>query len=753
MTIKVTADETLYRNEETGYTVLSVLDGNTHVCAVGIMPEVAPGERLTIVGEWVDHRVYGRQIKVQTLLVEQPTTLDAIERYLGSGIIRGIRETTARQIVQHFGDETMNVLSQNPERLLEISGIGPKRAQMIYDSYEEHALQRSIMLFLHQYQISPALAAKIIKRYGDSTQRLLQENPYRLVEDIEGVGFRTADRIAASMGVERTGEYRLSSGIRYVLATAAQNSGHCYLPRSELVNESSRILECQRELIEQAVDSLILNQLVKAEILENENKENAEEVVIYSYPAWRAEREVAAALIRLRNDDGISPVSEKQIKETLAQMEREEGILLHETQREAIRLAVTQGLSVITGGPGTGKTTIIKCILRLLEGEEVVLAAPTGRAAKRMTESCGREAKTIHRLLEYSGEAEQFSRDANHPIEADTVVIDEMSMVDIFLMRSLLHAVPPGTRMILVGDADQLPSVGAGNVLKDILSSGSVPSIALSEIFRQDEKSMIAVNAHRINIGQPPRLNTKGGDFYFERTASISEAVQTILELCENRLPSFLKLSQPVREIQVLAPSKKSACGVLELNRQLQSVFNPPSTEKKEKLLRETVFREGDKVMQIKNNYSMTWRKEGILSWEEGQGVYNGDIGFITEIDGDTESITVLFDDGREVMYDFTEADELELAYCISIHKSQGSEFPVVIIPVMGGPPILMNRSLLYTAVTRARKMVMLVGRETVIDQMIQNNEVRRRYTSLDRRLAQLSDSLITKGREKQKGL
>ena len=743
MTINVTADETLFRNEENGYTVLSVHDGNSRVCAVGVMPEVAPGERLTIVGEWTEHRVYGRQIRVQSLAIEQPTTLAAIERYLASGLIRGIREATARQIVEHFGTETLDVLSRNPERLLDVSGIGPKRAQMIFESYEEHAKQREVMLFLQQYQISPMLATKIIKRYGDDARQQLQENPYRLVDDIDGVGFRTADRIAASMGVERTGEYRLSSGIRYVLSTAAANGGHCFLPRGELIRESMRILECPEELIGRALDSLILNQLVKAEITEDEAGQETEEVAVYDFPAWRAEHEVAAALIRLLNArDGTRAVPEKKISEALSTMEREEGIVLHEAQKAAIRLAVTEALSVITGGPGTGKTTIIKCILRLLPDEEVVLAAPTGRAAKRMTESCGREAKTIHRLLEYSGEDGRFSRDADHPVEADVFIIDEMSMVDLFLMRSLLRAVPPGSRVIMVGDADQLPSVGAGNVLKDILASGVIPSVSLKEIFRQDEKSMIAVNAHRINMGLAPRLNAKGGDFYFERTASVAEAVETILSLCRERLPGYLHLSSAVREIQVLAPSKKSACGVWELNRQLQSAFNPPAPAKKEKLLRETVFREWDEVMQIKNNYAMSWRREGVLDWEEGQGVYNGDIGFITEIDEETESITVLFDDGREAVYDFTGADELELAYCISIHKSQGSEFPVVVIPVMGGPPMLLNRSLLYTAVTRARRMVMLVGREEIIGQMIRNNEVRRRYTSLKKRIVRLAEGL-----------
>ena len=738
-TIAVTAEETLFRNEENGYTVLSVREGRSRVCAVGIMPPIAEGERLSILGDWVEHPVYGRQIRVQSVRIEKPTTEAAIERYLGSGLIKGIGPATAKQIVSRFGADTLDVMAINPERLLDIPGIGAKRAQMINESYQEHYRQREIMLFLQQYQISPALATKIYKRYGDDAKQILQENPYRLTDDVEGIGFRTADQIAASMGIERTSEYRIGSGLRYVINSAAAAGGHCYLPKAELVNASVRILECPPEMIESGLDSLILSHTVKAEIIESEE---GEEIAIYDPRMYEAETEVAAMLIRLleAGPRGMA-ISETLLRKTIETMEREEGITFHDTQRDAIRLAVNAGVCVITGGPGTGKTTIIKCILQLLGADETVLAAPTGRAAKRMSEACGVEAKTIHRLLEYNGESSRFARCKEHPLEAEAVIVDEMSMVDLFLIRSLLFAVQPGTRVILVGDADQLPSVGAGNVLRDILDSHAVPAVSLSEIFRQEESSMIVYNAHRINLGYPPRLNAKGSDFFFERTKTAGEATQVIMELCSERLPSYLKLNEPLQEIQVLAPSKKGECGVWELNRRLQQCFNPPSPGKTEKQLHDTVYRVGDKVMQTRNNYDMTWRKENLFGWEEGQGVFNGDIGYITEIDAEAETITVLYDGCREAVYSYMDTEDLDLAYCISIHKSQGSEFPVVIMPVVGGPPMLLNRSLFYTAVTRAKNMVVLVGKETVIDQMIRNNEVRRRYTALRMRIQKMAHS------------
>ncbi|MDD7174106.1 MAG: ATP-dependent RecD-like DNA helicase [Clostridiales bacterium] len=733
--IEAFADETVFRNDENGYTVLIVRTGRTRVSAVGILPPVASGEKLRITGEWVEHPVYGRQIKVHSCEIEKPTTLSGIEKYLSSGMIRGIGPATAKLLVKAFGEKTLDVLYAEPERLLEVPGIGEKRARMIQESYAEQAQQREAMLFLQSYGITPALAVKIFKQYGENVKQVVMKNPYRLVEDIEGVGFKTADRIAASLGVERDSEYRLSAGIKYALSEATGSAGHCYLPRPELCETARRLLGNDEDAIERMIDSLILDHQLTAQILPREDGEA--EVAVYLPQTYRAECEVAR---RLREMLDAMPASmTDDLTAQLDEIERMEGITLHPQQRLAIETAVKSGMTVITGGPGTGKTTIIKCIIRLLSvGGEIALAAPTGRAAKRMSEACGMEAKTLHRLLEYGGEEGDFARTQDNPLELDTLIVDEMSMVDIFLMRSMLRALVPGTRLIMVGDADQLPSVGAGNVLRDILDSGAVPSVRLTEIFRQDEKSMIVYNAHRINHGEAPRLNAKGSDFFFERASSPADAAARIVELCAVRLPNFLGLD-PVRQMQVLSPTKKGDCGVYALNQLLQSRFNPSAPGKQERTRGDTTFREGDKVMQTRNNYQLEWQKEGVFGWEKGQGVFNGDIGFVSGIDAQERTITVRFDDDREATYEGGDIDDLELAYCISVHKSQGSEFPVVVMPAVGGPPMLLTRNLLYTAVTRARRMVMLVGREAAIEQMIANANIRRRYSALRWRLEQVS--------------
>ena len=734
--IEAFADETVFRNDENGYTVLIVRTGRTRVSAVGILPPVASGEKLRITGEWVEHPVYGRQIKVHSCEIEKPTTLSGIEKYLSSGMIRGIGPATAKLLVKAFGEKTLDVLYAEPERLLEVPGIGEKRARMIQESYAEQAQQREAMLFLQSYGITPALAVKIFKQYGENVKQVVMKNPYRLVEDIEGVGFKTADRIAASLGVERDSEYRLSAGIKYALSEATGSAGHCYLPRPELCETARRLLGNDEDAIERMIDSLILDHQLTAQILPREDGEA--EVAVYLPQTYRAECEVAR---RLREMLDAMPASmTDDLTAQLDEIERMEGITLHPQQRLAIETAVKSGMTVITGGPGTGKTTIIKCIIRLLSvGGEIALAAPTGRAAKRMSEACGMEAKTLHRLLEYGGEEGDFARTQDNPLEFDTLIVDEMSMVDIFLMRSMLRALVPGTRLIMVGDADQLPSVGAGNVLRDILDSGAVPSVRLTEIFRQDEKSMIVYNAHRINHGEAPRLNAKGSDFFFERASSPADAAARIVELCAVRLPNFLGLD-PVRQMQVLSPTKKGDCGVYALNQLLQSRFNPSAPGKQERTRGDTTFREGDKVMQTRNNYQLEWQKEGVFGWEKGQGVFNGDIGFVSGIDAQERTITVRFDDDREATYEGGDIDDLELAYCISVHKSQGSEFPVVVMPAVGGPPMLLTRNLLYTAVTRARRMVMLVGREAAIEQMIANANIRRRYSALRWRLEQVSN-------------
>ena len=734
--IEAFADETVFRNEENGYTVLVVKAGKSRVSAVGIMPPIAVGEKLRITGDWTEHPVYGRQIKVQSIEIEKPTTLSGIEKYLSSGMIRGIGPATAKLLIRAFGEETLDVLYSQPEKLLDVPGIGQKRAQMIQESYAEQAQQREAMVFLQSYGVTPALAVKIYKRYGENVRQVITRNPYRLVEDVEGIGFKTADRIAASLGIEQSSEYRLSAGVKYTLSEATAGAGHCYLPRPELALAARRLLGSDADSIDRTIDSLILSHDISAQILPCDNGE--EVVALYLPSTYRAESEVARRLREMI--DAMPDSMASDLTAQIDELERIEGLAFHSQQRQAIETAVTHGMTVITGGPGTGKTTIIKCIIKLLSVHgDVALAAPTGRAAKRMSEACGMEAKTLHRLLEYGGEEGDFARSEDNPLEIDTLIIDEMSMVDIFLMRSLLRALVPGTRLIMVGDADQLPSVGAGNVLRDILDSGVIPSVRLTEIFRQDEKSMIVYNAHRINRGESPRLNAKGSDFFFERAVSPSDAAKRIVTLCSARLPGFLGLD-PVRQMQVLSPTKKGECGVWMLNQLLQAEFNPPASGKHERVRGDTTFREGDKVMQTRNNYQLKWKKDGAIGIEDGQGVFNGDIGFVTFIDPQEHVMEVQFDDERTATYEGGDVDDLELAYCISVHKSQGSEFPVVIMPAVGGPPMLLTRNLFYTAVTRARRMVMIVGRENAIEQMIANVNTRRRYSALCWRLKQIMD-------------
>ena len=731
--IEVYADETVFRNDDNGYTVLVVKSGKTRVSAVGIMPPIAPGEKLKITGDWVEHPIYGKQIKVSHCEIEKPTTLSGIEKYLASGMIRGIGPATAKVLIKAFGEETLDVLYANPEKLLDVPGIGPKRAKMIMESYAEQAQQREAMVFLQSYGVTPNLAVKIFKRYGENVKQVIRQNPYRLVEDIEGIGFKTADKIAASLGIEQDSEHRLSAGVKHTLQEATGGTGHCYLPREVLSSYAQQLLGNEPELIEHTIDDMILSRRLIAQILPGEGEDI---VAVYLPQTYHAEVDVARRLREMI--DAMPSTMATDLSAQIDELERMEGVTFHPQQRQAIETAVSSGMTVITGGPGTGKTTIIKCIIKLLSvSGEIALAAPTGRAAKRMSEACGMEAKTLHRLLEYGGEEGDFARGQDNPLEMDTLIIDEMSMVDIFLMRSVLRALVPGTRLIMVGDSDQLPSVGAGNVLRDILDSRAIPAVELTEIFRQDEKSMIVYNAHRINHGEAPRLNAKGSDFFFERAASPTDAASKIVALCADRLPKFLNLD-PVRQMQVLSPTKKGECGVWMLNQMLQSQFNPSASHKSERVRGDTTFREGDKVMQTRNNYQLKWKKEGVFAWEEGQGVFNGDIGFITSIDTQERTVEVQFDDERIATYEGGDIDDLELAYCISVHKSQGSEFPVVVMPAVGGPPMLLTRNLLYTAVTRARRLVMIVGREAAIDQMIGNVNTRKRYSALCWRLTEL---------------
>ena len=738
--LSAVAEETVYRNDENGYTVITVRAGKRRFTAIGIMPPIGEGERLDLDGTWVEHPTYGHQFKVSTVKVYPPETRSGIERYLGSGMIRGIGRSTAREIVQHFGDESLTVIAEHPERLTEISGIGQKRAKMIAESYAEQAEEREAMLFLQNYDIPASLAVRIFREYNERVQEVITRNPYRLVEDIEGIGFKTADHIAESVGIERTSAFRIHAGFHYTLREASMVVGHCYLPRPDLVQSTRSTLGLPVSLLETELDSMLISRDLVAEIVPDET-DGSETIAVYEPNLYKAEKFISCRLKELMEQKPreVRTDPDRQI----AKMEREEGITLHEQQRQAIRMAAESGICIITGGPGTGKTTIIKGILNVLKGQKVALAAPTGRAAKRMSEACGRDARTLHRLLEYSGEEATFIRDEDYPLDVAALIIDEMSMVDIFLMTAVLRALTPGTRLIMVGDVDQLPSVGAGNILRDLLSSGVFPTVRLSEIFRQNEKSMIVYNAHQINHGLAPRLNAKGSDFFFERATYPSVAADEIVNLCANRLPKFLD-ADPIWDIQVLAPTKKGECGVYALNTMLQAALNPVSSEKNEYIRGETIFREGDKVMQTRNNYQLDWTRGDSMSededYEEGMGVFNGDIGRIEMIQAKDKLVTVRFDDDRLVDYGPLEMEDLELAYCISIHKSQGNEFPAVVIPAVGGPPMLLTRNLLYTAVTRAKRLVMLVGRESAIEQMIRNTHIVKRYSALRWRIAQLEE-------------
>ena len=663
----------------------------------------------------------------------------ATERYLGSGAIKGIGAALAARIVRHFGNDTLRIVEEEPERLAEVKGISEKKAREIAQQVTEKADMRRAMIFLQKYGISLNLGAKIYQKYGQSVYSVLQENPYRLAEDISGVGFKIADEIAGRIGIHTDSDYRIRSGMLYVLLQATAE-GHVYLPKEELFARASRLLDVdvsymEKHLMDMAIDrKLIL-------------KETKEEIRIYPSQYYYLELNTARMLCELN----IScPEDERLVRRRIAQIEQETETVLDEMQKKAVMEASSHGLFVLTGGPGTGKTTTINAIIRFFEGEGAVLrlAAPTGRAAKRMTEATGYEAQTIHRLLELNGVPEEeregqgvhFERNAGNPLEADVIIIDEMSMVDIFLMHSLLLAVTAGTRLILVGDENQLPSVGPGNVLRDIIHSGQFPTVELTKIFRQASESDIVVNAHKINKGQQVVLDNKSRDFFFLKRYDADIIIRVVIALIQEKLPRYVQ-ARPF-EIQVLTPMRKGLLGVERLNQILQRYLNPPDPKKKEKELGQRLFREGDKVMQVKNNYQLEWEVRGRygIPVDKGVGVFNGDTGILIEINEFSETAQVEFEDGRYAEYSFKQLEELELAYAVTIHKSQGSEYPAVIIPLLSGPQMLMNRNLLYTAVTRARKCVTVVGSEETFAQMIRNEKQQQRYSSLDDRILELSE-------------
>ena len=720
-----TVKKIVYRNDENGWTVAKVhLESGNEENVVGMLPALGSGEEVEIEGEWTEHQKFGRQICASRCEVARPETIDGIQKYLSSAI-RGIGDVVAKQITDKFGLRTWEILESQPERLLEISGIGEKKLKEIMDSYTDKMASRQTIMFLQKYGFPLAVSMRIWDAYREMTEKVVRGNPYRLVNEIDGVGFRTVDKIAFSLGVTPETDARLESGVRYVLNEAVNGSGHVYLPEDILLEQSVDLLGTNAELIQTVIKRLIVNGELVAENFESPR-------AIYLKRMYHAECDTAQLLLKKIRTEVPAVANDEELQREIRRYEREENVQLCTEQREAVFAAATNGVVIITGGPGTGKTTSLNCILHVLrKSGKIALCAPTGRAAKRMKEATGRNAQTIHRLLECAGRGNLFARDEDHPLDENIVIVDETSMVDIFLMRSLLRAMRPGSRLILVGDADQLPSVGAGNVLRDLIESETIPVVRLTEVFRQAQQSMIIVNAHKINHGEYPMLRTKDTDFFLVKRNSAADCANSVIGLVEERLPKYLN-TDPVRGIQVMAPMKKGALGVFALNQMLQDALNPEDVEKPQIRHGESsVFRLGDKVMQIRNDYDIKWTQDGA----EGKGIFNGDIGFVTDVDVKNSELTVEFDDGRLAQYNTAMLDELEIAYCMSVHKSQGSEFEAVVLPLLGGPKMLMTRNLLYTAVTRAKRLVVIVGNEGCVHQMVDNNRILRRFTALALRL------------------
>ena len=719
----------IYRNADNGYTVLNLVSGEAEITCVGIFSAIAEGENIEASGDYTDHPTYGKQFKVESFEEKAPEDEEAIERYLGSGAIRGIGLALAARIVRRFKADTFRIIEEEPERLAEVKGISERKAMEIADQVNEKRDLRQAMIFLQQYGITMNLAVKVYQQYGQEVYGIIRENPYRLADDIEGVGFRTADEIAVRVGIRMDSDFRIRSGILYVLLQAS-TEGHTYLPEEELTRRTGQLLEVGEEQIEKQYMDLAIERKIIMKQGENQTQ-------IYAASFYYMEANTATMLKQLNVSYDVPDL---EIEERVRRIEKQTGMELDEHQMTAVKEAVRNGLLIITGGPGTGKKTTINTIIKYfeMEGLDIFLAAPTGRAAKRMSETTGFEARTIHRMLELNGGvdgAAGFERNEQNPLETDVVIIDEMSMVDISLMHALLKAVAVGTRLILVGDVNQLPSVGPGSVLRDIIRSHECNVVMLTKIFRQASTSDIIVNAHKINQGEEVMLDNKSMDFFFLKRYDADVIISVVLQLIKQKLPKFVDATP--YDIQVLTPMRKGLLGVERLNGILQRYLNPPSPQKREKEHGDILFREGDKIMQTRNNYQLEWeiRTKYGLSVDKGTGVFNGDMGIVREINDFAETMTVEFDEGRMVEYPYKLLDELELAYAITIHKSQGSEYPAVVIPLLSGPSMLMNRNLLYTAVTRARKCVTLVGNEVTFAQMVQNTSQQKRYSGLCDRL------------------
>ncbi|WP_251390841.1 SF1B family DNA helicase RecD2 [Mediterraneibacter agrestimuris] len=730
-------DHIVFRNQENGYTVFNLDADDGEVTCVGSFNYINEGELLELEGDYVNHNVYGTQLKVNSHRVKEPEDLMSIERYLGSGAIKGIGAALAGRIVRRFKEDTFRIIEEEPERLAEVKGISERKAREISAQVEEKKDMRKAMIFLQKYGISTSLGVKIYQFYGNKLYQVLEENPYQIADNIGGVGFKTADEIASRIGIHADSDFRIRSGLLYVLQQAV-GEGHIYLPQEVLVQRAIQLLNVEIIDAEKYVMDLCIDRKV---ILKEENGEDR----IYPAHFYYLELNTAKMLHDLDIDCNMP---EEMMEKRLKKIEEREKITLDIMQHKAVIEAIKHGLLVLTGGPGTGKTTTINTMIQFFENEgmELLLAAPTGRAAKRMTEATGYEAQTIHRLLEVSGNPEEegsvngFLKNRENPLEADVIIIDEMSMVDLSLMHALLSAVVVGTRLILVGDVDQLPSVGAGSVLKDIIASGCFPVVTLTRIFRQAGESDIVVNAHKINAGERVVPDNKSRDFFFLRRQDADTIIRVIITLIQQKLPKYVDALQ--NEIQVMTPTRKGLLGVERLNHMLQRYLNPPEPSKEEEEIGGRIFRVGDKVMQIKNNYQLEWevRTKYGLTVDTGQGIFNGDMGIVSEINKYDRILEVEYDEHRKVKYPFEAVDELELAYAITVHKSQGSEYPAVIIPLLPGPRLLYNRNLLYTAVTRAKKCLTIVGSEDVFQEMIQNENEQNRYTSLAERIQEFAE-------------
>lgn len=729
--IKGYVEHIVYRNEENGYTVFNLNNDDGDLTCVGKFHFIEEGELLEVTGEYTVHKLYGTQLQVETSEVCAPEDLVSIERYLGSGAIKGIGAALAGKIVKKFKEDTFRIIEEEPERLAEIKGISERKAREIASQVEEKRDMRQAMIYLQKYGISTTLAAKIYQHYGQSVYRVIEENPYQMADHVPGVGFKTADEIAAKVGIHTDSDYRIRSGIFYTLLQSV-GEGHIYLMEDVLLYQAGQLLGVEIRDIEKYVMDLAMEKKV---VLKNTD----DGVRVYAAHYYYMELNVARMLYDL--NVGFE-VSDTVLMHRLHATEENAGLALDDMQRTAVMEAVRHGVMVLTGGPGTGKTTTINAMIHFFESEgaDIYLAAPTGRAAKRMTEATGYEAQTIHRLLEVNGNPEDegatgFARNADNPLDADVIIIDEMSMVDLPLMKALLEAIIPGTRLILVGDGNQLPSVGPGSVLKDIISSHCFSVVMLTKIFRQAEESDIVVNAHKINRGEEVILDNKSKDFFFLKRTDANVIISIVITLIQKKLPKYVD-AKPY-DIQVLTPMRKGLLGVERLNKILQEYLNPPDKGKQEKEVGDRLFREGDKVMQIKNNYQLEWEvatKYG-MTVDKGVGIFNGDMGIIRNINTYDETVTVEYDEHRLVKYPFSLLEELELAYAITIHKAQGSEYPAVVIPLLKGPRQLFHRNLIYTAVTRARRCVTLVGSDAVFQEMIQNNHEQRRNTSLAERI------------------